>query len=137
MPEGFEFTIRNELSIDRRELIIYQHSRKSNHNISYPNAFKTKLEQGNKTEYIHISVSTGPGDFKAGYALELPPWVEFEFQNENKFKFVHHHRRLIIMCPPGPSHFQLRITFPDRPRYRGQGTENQAVVSNGGCFATK
>ena len=77
MPEGINMTVRNKLITEKRDLNIYHHSDRSAYMISYSNSITIPLEKVENSDYLHISIVSGPGNIEKDCWLDIPSWCDF------------------------------------------------------------
>lgn len=111
MASDINFTILNKLVIEKRDMNIYHHSRKSAHMISYNSSVTLPLKPVSDDDYLYISIVNGPGDLKTRSIVNLPSWVNFDFLSEGKLTVTHSDGRTLLKIPPGLPGWQLKLTL--------------------------
>ena len=128
-----DITVENKLAIDKREINIYHHARKSSHIISYNSTISTLLKTSEENDYLHISVGRGPGDLKSGCSIHIPAWANFQLSNEGKVTITRTKAKTEITLPPGPPTWELKISRSEASRVN----RRQEVVTIGNTTLTK
>jgi hypothetical protein len=108
----FEITVRNKLVKERRDINLYHHSDMSSHIISSNSSLTRCLRPVEVKDYLHISVSSGPGHVKNYCVLDLPAFLDFRFSLNGEVVLIHTGKRTLIRIPPGPPIWELKMTIP-------------------------
>jgi hypothetical protein len=112
MPKEINITIENKLITERRDMNVYHHSSKSAHLIGHNSSVTLPLRPVLEDDYLYISVVSGPGILGKKSVINLPAWVDFEFQSEGKLTITHSDERMLLKIPPGLPGWQLKLTRP-------------------------
>ena len=105
-------TVNNKLITGKRAVNVYQHAARGSHLISHNGSVTLPLEPLEQGDYLHISVTRGPGRLKNDCLLEIPWWMDFEFAGEGKVFITHKKDRVLVKIPAGPPVWQLKLTQP-------------------------
>ncbi len=111
MTKAINFTILNKLVIEKRDMNIYHHSRKSAHMISYNSTVTLPLKPVSEDDFLYISIVRGPGDLKTRSIVNLPAWINFDFLSEGKLNVTHSNGRTLLKIPPGLPEWQLKLSW--------------------------
>jgi len=110
MTKRIQITIKNKLSMEKRDLNIYHHADRSVHMISYNSSLSLALGSVNQDDYLHISLISGPGNMEGNCLVNLPSWVDFELNSAANITISHSGHYTLIRIPPGPPVWQLKMT---------------------------
>lgn len=110
MPEEIEITVANQLITEKRALNGYHHSSRSSYMISPGNSKTTCLQADENGDYLHLSVTSGPGSLEQDCWINLPSRFNFTVCSLGNGCVVHLGARTLIKIPPGPPVWQLKIT---------------------------
>ena len=110
MAKQINITIENNLLIESRDITVYHQFSKSAHMISNNSSVTLPLEPYYENDYLHISMVSGPGNLENKSVINLPAWVDFEFNSKGDVAIVHSGGRILVNIPPGFPTWQLRMT---------------------------
>jgi len=119
-----EITVRNRFLKDRRDIHVYHYSDSSSHIISANSSLTRRIDSIGANDYLHISVSSGPGHLKNYCILDLPAFLDFRFLLNGEVVLIHSDDRTLIRIPPGPPLWELKMSIPKRSPFN--------TLSNGG-----
>lgn len=111
--EEKKITVFNKLTVEKRDLNIYQHSNRSAYIISHNSSITLLLRTASESDYLHISVVSGPGNLEKDCVINMPSWMDFKFYSQGILTVVHAGGRTSLGIPPGPPIWQLKITRPN------------------------
>lgn len=112
MTEPLRVVIENCLVKEKRSISVFHQVSKGSHLISHNGSVILHLQPVETGDYIHISVTIGPGRLKTGCLLELPMGMDFEFFGESKVALIYTGKRVRVKIPAGPPLWQLKVTRP-------------------------
>ncbi|MCK5056424.1 MAG: hypothetical protein KAT34_07210 [Candidatus Aminicenantes bacterium] len=115
MSKAIDIIVKNDLTMEKRDVNIYHHSENSAHIISPGSSTALPLKTIGE-DYLHISVIRGPGNLLRDCQLNIPPWADFEFSLEGKVTITHRGNRTLLKIPAGPPAWQLKMTAPGKSR---------------------
>jgi len=115
MPEKLDITVENKLVTEKRDMNIYHHASRSAHMISYNSSITLPLRTVEEGDYLHISIVSGPGNLGKDCLINLPSWADFTFSPGGNITVNHSGERTLLIVPPGPPVWQLKITRPTGP----------------------
>ncbi|UCH92623.1 MAG: hypothetical protein JSV88_20325 [Candidatus Aminicenantes bacterium] len=108
-----DITIRNKLIKEKRDVNVYHHFNRSSHIVSYNSSVTRGIKPVKESDYLHISVVSGPGHLKNYCILDLPSFVDFKFSLTGaEITFIHSGKRMLLRIPPGPPVWQLKMFIP-------------------------
>ena len=110
MPEGIHITVRNKLVIEKRDLNVYHHSKRSAYMISHDNSITIPLGTVEYGDYLHLSIVSGPGSMEKDCWINIPSWCDFTVSSMGNGDLTHSGDRTLLRIPPGPPVWQLKIT---------------------------
>lgn len=110
MTKVIEITIENKFTLERRDLNVYHHATKSAHMISHNSSITLPLKTAGESDYIYISIVSGPGNLGHTSFVSLPAWMNFEFLAEGQLKVMRSDERTFLKIPPGPPEWKLKLT---------------------------
>jgi hypothetical protein len=105
-------TVDNKLITGKRAVSVYHHATRGNHLISHNGSVTLPLKPVEEGDYLHISVTRGPGRLRKDCLLDIPWWLDFEFAGEGKVFVTHKRNRVFVKIPAGPPVWQLKLTQP-------------------------
>ncbi len=123
-------TVRNKLSAQKRVLNVYHHSRQTSHLISSNRTLTCQLNTGEDIDYLHISVTSGPGYLKKNCLLDLPPFMRYQFLSVGNFDLDLSCERIKLKIPPGPPSWELKLTIPNSKSACGPLTADQVTIGD-------
>lgn len=115
MTTPIKLTVRNKLISENRDLNIYHHSDRSAYIISPNNVITISLNPHENSDYIHLSIVSGPGNLEKECLLYLPSWCSFTFTALGNGEITHHASHIWVKIPPSPPLWQLKIFCPPHP----------------------
>jgi hypothetical protein len=133
MPDASGITVENKLISEKRDINVYHHSSRGAHIISYNGSLTLSLGAVEDNDYLHISVTRGPGNLWKGCVIDVPSWPDFEFSSEGHVTVTHSGKRTLLRIPPGPPTWQLKITRRNKVR---QIWGDKVTVGNDGPGGT-
>jgi hypothetical protein len=113
MAQESGITVKNKLIREKRDINVYHQATRSAHIISRNSSITLPLRNSEESDYLHISVISGPGNLWKNCLINLPSWADFEFSSEGKLAVTHSGDRMVLNIPPGPPTWQLKITRPN------------------------
>jgi hypothetical protein len=113
MTKEIKITIENKLVMEKRDMNVYHSFSKSAHMISYNNSITLPLRTVIESDYLHISIVSGPGHLKGQCIVSLPSWIDFEFSSREDLTVTHSGDRILLRIPSGPPMWQLKVTRSD------------------------
>ncbi|MGE5342986.1 MAG: hypothetical protein ACM3SY_16040 [Candidatus Omnitrophota bacterium] len=122
MTKAINLTVENKLVLERRDMNVYNHFRRSAHLISYNSSVVLPLRATGDGDYLHVSIVSGPGHLENPCVADLPAWLDFEFSPGNGVTVVHSGERTRVKIPPGPPIWQLKITHSLSPMTQLSGS---------------
>jgi len=139
MAGAIDIRVENKLTIEKRDINVYHHSRSRAYIISHGSSAVIPLKDLSKNDYLHLSIVRGPGDLRKECCLTLPQWVDFEFSTNGQgshcnITLTHTNGiegsdgTIILNIPPGPPVWGLKITRPPQA-----GTPNCRTVTVSCC----
>jgi hypothetical protein len=102
-------TMENKLKKEKRDLNVYHQSTRSAHIISHNSSITLPLRTVEEGDFLHISVVSGPGHLWQNCLIDLPSWADFEFSSEGKVTLIHSGDRTLLLIPPGPPTWELKM----------------------------
>jgi hypothetical protein len=112
MPEGISLKIQNNLSAEKRDLNVYHHATRSAYIISHGNTVSIPLRATGNSDYLHISVVSGPGRLEKECFVNIPSWCDFTVSSLGLGDISHSGDRILVKIPPGHPVWHLKITRP-------------------------
>lgn len=129
MAKEIKITIENKMMKERRDMNVYHHSTRSAHMIGFDSCVTLPLRPVFENDYLHVSIVCGPGDLKCRNTVNLPSWVDFEFNSPGgNVAVAHSGDRTLVKVPPGQPGWQLKLT---RTGDSTEATEDRVVISDG------
>jgi hypothetical protein len=110
MVKEIEITIENNLILEKRPINVYHHAERAAHLISRGRGVTLPLQTIQKSDYVHISIASGPSDLEFKTIVNLPSWLDFEFLSDGNLSVLHLSKRTLLKIPPGLPGWQLRVT---------------------------
>lgn len=117
MTKTKQFTIVNRLDRERRNIALYQHASGRGFLIGHGGSVSVEINCKGSDDYLHLSVSKGPGPLQRGCRVTLPGWLDFSFkggQGVTGISFKHKGKAIDIDIPPGPPDWEIKISLPDK-----------------------
>lgn len=111
MKKTTEIIFQNNLLIERRDINVYHRSSRGIHFISRGSSVKVPLQTVNEKDFINLSVAVGPGYMERQNVVDLPSWINYEFQSEGKFAAVRSGGRTLLKIPAGLPEWKLKLTL--------------------------
>ena len=112
MPKKINITIENKLITAKRDMNVYHHAGKTAHMISYNSSVTLPLSPVIGSDYLYVSIVSGPGNLETQSLVNLPSWIDFEFLSDGKLAVSHSYERIFLKIPPGIPGWQLKLTYP-------------------------
>lgn len=112
MEKTTNIQFENNLVIEKRDMNVYHSSRRSIHFISHGSSVKIPLRTIEENDFISLSVAVGPGYMERPNVIDLPSWLNYEFQSEGKFAAVRSEDRTLLKIPAGLPEWKLKLTLP-------------------------
>ncbi len=134
MPVRGNITVENKLITERRAVSVYHHATRGVHLISHNSSVMLPLKPVAEEDYLHISVTRGPGRLECDCVLDLPYELNFEFAGEGKVLITHNEGRVLVKIPAGPPVWQLKLT---RPLEMLPGTGYRVIIGEMGKSSLK
>jgi len=129
------FTVRNNLKLEKREINVYHHSSRTSHIISYNQALSHDLKLVDENDYLHVSVVRGPGRLKNPCIVELPSFMNFRFKAAGEVSLHHSNRSIHLHIPPGPPVWELDMNLSSQSMPSNPLPTYRISVNNGGDFS--
>jgi hypothetical protein len=112
MEKTTNIQFENNLVIEKRDMNVYHNSRRGIYFISHGSSVKIPLRTVNEKDFINLSVAVGPGYMERQNVIDLPSWLNYEFQSEGKFAAVRSEDRTLLKIPAGLPEWKLKLTLP-------------------------
>ncbi|MCP5051344.1 MAG: hypothetical protein GY940_29530 [bacterium] len=116
MKKKIEITVENKLVTEERDINVYHNSTGSAHIISCHSCVSRPLRVVDSGDYLHISAVSGPGPLRGVCRVDLPSWVDFEFDSgsglDGKVTLTHSRERTVLNIPPGSPTWHVKVTRP-------------------------
>ena len=124
----------NKLETGRRAINAYHHASRGAHLISYKGSVDFELAPGDEGDYLHISITRGPGRLSNISNLDMPYHLDFQFTGESSVTMLHQGDRVNLQIPPGLPLWQLKIMLPGGPPPAGitPGEEEKIIIGESG-----
>ncbi len=132
MTEPTEITVENKLVTEKRAINVYHHATQGVHIISHRGSITLPLKSAETDDYLHVSALRGPGRLWSNCILDVPSWIDFEFEPEGKVTVTVTHKgnRTLLKIPPGLPTWQLKITRPVKqlPGDSSPGSNDRVII---------
>lgn len=129
MTDTKHMKVENKLVTEKRAVSVYHHATRGAHLIGHGGSVTIPLESVEEEDYLHITVTRGPGRLENDSLLDIPWWMDFEIVSEGKVVITHRGSRVLVSIPPGPPLWQLKITRPrDLPPPGSQGRNASRII---------
>ena len=80
--------------------------------ISHGNSITIPLRTVEESDYLHLSIVSGPGSMEKDCWINLPSWCNFNVSGLGNGDLTHSGNRTLLNIPPGPPVWQLKIMRP-------------------------
>ena len=111
MAEKTDIIFENNLLIEKRDLNVYHRKSKGVHFISRGSSVSVPLHAASENDFINLSVAVGPGYMERQNIVDLPSWLNYEFQSEGKFAAIRTGDRTLLKIPAGLPEWKLKLTL--------------------------
>lgn len=112
MQQLTNITLVNKLRKEKRDINVYHQGTRSAHIISSDSSISFPLGTVKEDDYLHISLVRGPGNMWLECVVDVPFWADFELSHEGHATMKHRGRRVLVIIPPGPPTWQIKLTRP-------------------------
>ncbi len=130
MTTAIDINVENKLVKEKRHINVYHHATRGAHIISHNGAISLPLGTKQDDDYLHISITRGPGNMWKPCILDLPNWADFELSSEGTVTLNHFHDHISITIPAGPPNWQLKITRNENMIENGRVNKTESANYN-------
>jgi hypothetical protein len=112
MKKAANIHFENNMLIEKRGMNVYHGIERGAHFISHGSSVKVQLRTIEENDFISLSIVVGPGYMERPNVIDLPSWINYEFQADRKFSAIRSDDRIHLKIPAGLPEWKLKLTLP-------------------------
>lgn len=114
MTDIKQVKVENRLIAEKRAINVYHHVTRGAYLISHGGSVILPLQTGGQKDYLHLTLTSGPGPMEKECQLEFPWWLDYEILSEGRVLLSHQGESVLVNFPPSHLLWQLKTAIPHR-----------------------